>query len=484
MYLKFSRLIFVAALLLTIVAADCKDETFPPSDNRKPNIIILLADQLRAQALGYAGDENVITPHIDSLAAHSANFQYAISNLPVCTPYRASLLTGQRPLTNGIFMNDVRLDTAAVTLAEVLAKNGYNTGYIGKWHLDGQYRLAFTPPGPRRQGFQYWKAVNCSHNYNRSAYYLNDDTTRRYWEGYDAIAQTKDAEDYIQGHASGSQPFFLMLSWGTPHSPYPTAPEKYKSMYDPETIALRPNVPEQLHAKAQKDLAGYYAHITALDDMVASLISRLKAEGILDNTIILFTSDHGDLMGSHAHYAKQRPYDESIRVPFLVYDGRKAGIRPGRYDAMIGADDIMPTLLGLAGVGIPQSVDGVSFAKYLRGRKTSPKDSLALFYCIQPFGQWTRKQGGKEIRGIRTPRYTYVRDLNGPWLLYDNGSDPYQQHNLVDLPEHASLQSRLDRLLLKRLNETGDEFLSGDAYLKKYQYPPLDKTGTVPYYNR
>src|SRR3546814_464494 len=117
-----------------------------PSAKKKPNIIILLADQLRAQALGYAGDGNVRTPHIDSLAAQSANFRYAISNLPVCTPYRASLLTGQRPLTNGIFMNDVRLDTGAVTIAEVLSENGYQTAYIGKWHLDGQYRLAFTPP--------------------------------------------------------------------------------------------------------------------------------------------------------------------------------------------------------------------------------------------------------------------------------------------------------------------------------------------------
>src|SRR3546814_545223 len=191
----------------------------------------------------------------------------------------------------------------------------------------------------------------------------------------DAIAQTKDAGEYIRNQASWDKPFFLMLSWGTPHSPYHTAPEKYKAMYDPAAIELRPNVPEKLHSKARKDLAGYYAHISALDDMIASLISRLKAEGILENTIILFTADHGDLMGSHAHYNKQRPFDESIRVPFLVYDGRKAGIQPGRYDAMVGADDIMPTLLGLAGVSVPRSVEGVDFSRYLHGKEASPKDS-------------------------------------------------------------------------------------------------------------
>src|SRR3546814_17527959 len=119
-----------------------------------------------------------------------------------------------------------------------------------------------------------------------------------------------------------------MLSWGTPHSPYHTAPEKYKAMYDPAAIELRPNVPEKLHSKARKDLAGYYAHISALADMIASLISRLKAEGILENTIILFTADHDNLMGSHDHYNKQRPLDESNPVPLPVFDGRKQGKQP------------------------------------------------------------------------------------------------------------------------------------------------------------
>src|SRR3546814_20407761 len=126
--------------------------------------------------------------------------------------------------------------------------------------------------------------------------------------------------------------------------------------------------------------------------MIASIISRLKAEGILENTIILFTADHGDLMGSHAHYNKHRPFDESIRVPFLVYDGRKAGIEPGRYDAMVGADDLMPTLLGLAGLRVPRSVAGVDFSGYLHGTADSPTDRLALFYCYKPFDTCTRQK--------------------------------------------------------------------------------------------
>jgi len=480
---RFIQLIVSAGFMTITLAVDCKKIPLASSEEKRPNIIILLADQLRAQALGYAGNPNVKTPHIDSLAAHSANFQYAVSNLPVCTPYRASLLTGQRPLSHGVFMNDVRLDTGAVTLAKVLKKAGYQTGYIGKWHLDGQYRRAFTPPGARRQGFSYWKALNCSHNYNKSPYYTGTDSTMKYWEGYDAIAQTKDAERFIADQASSDRPFFLMLSWGTPHSPYQTAPEQYWSIYDAAQIDLRPNVPPNLYTQTKQDLVGYYAHVTAIDDMVSRLVSRLRSLKILDNTIILFTSDHGDLLGSHGHYNKQRPYDESIRVPFLIFDGRSAGARPGTYDAMMGAEDIMPTLLGLAGIDIPGTVKGEDFSTYLVDGGASPKDSLVLLYCIQPFGQWPRQHGGKEFRGIRTPRYTYVRDLNGPWLLYDNEKDPYQQENLVNHSHTKALQNRLDKLLMKQLRDDDDDFLPGSAYLKQFNYPALDQSGTIPYFN-
>jgi len=391
-------------------------------------------------------------------------------------------MTGQRPLTNGVFMNDVMLDTAALTLPEVLAGNGYQTALIGKWHLDGQYRLKYTPPGPRRQGFQYWKAVDCDHQYNHSVYYFNDDTARHYWEGYDAIAETQDAKRYISDHKGSDKPFFLMLSWGPPHAPYLTAPEKYKKMYDSADIKLRPNVPDSMQGDARRDLAGYYSHMTALDDMVGELIAQLKEEGIFDNTIIVFTSDHGDLLGSHGHYKKQRPFDECIRVPLLIHYSGKDGIKNGMYDAMSNAEDIMPTLLGLTHVPIPNTVEGIDFSNYLRGTERDPKDTVAIITCIQPFGQWTRAEGGKEMRGIRTPRYTYVRDMTGPWLLFDDAADPYQMDNLIGNPGYASVQHNLDQVLKQKLSETHDEFKPGSFYLKKFHYPELDSTGTVPYF--
>ncbi|MFT4155040.1 sulfatase [Parafilimonas sp.] len=447
-----------------------------------PNILIILTDQWRYQAAGYAGDPNVRTPHLDQLAAGSANFKNAVSGLPVCTPNKASLLTGQRPLTNGVFMNDVLLDTNAVTLAKVLAKNNYQTAFIGKWHLDGQYRLSYTPPGNRRQGFQYWKAVNCDHDYNHSLYYDNNDTSRHYWQGYDVIAETQDAKKYIHEHANGQKPFFLMLSLGAPHNPYNTAPEKYRRMYDSSKLVLLPNVPDNMRLKAGSALAGYYAHISAIDEMVGELLAELKQSNILDNTIILFTSDHGDLLGSHGYFRKQQPYNESIKVPMLFYYHGTDSIISGRYASMFNTEDIMPTLLGVAGIKIPSSVEGTSFSGYMQGRFDQPKDTVALITCVQPFGEWARGNGGKEYRGVCTPNYTYARDLKGPWLLFDNKNDPYQLNNLIGNPLYASLQAHFDTLLNKELKQTKDEFLPGPVYVSRFHYPDLDSTGTVPYF--
>ncbi|KAA9035642.1 sulfatase [Ginsengibacter hankyongi] len=452
------------------------------TNSSRPNVLIIHVDEWRAQSTGYSGDKDVKTPNLDKLSATSANFVNAVSGIPVCTPFRASLVTGQRPLTNGIFMNDVRLDTNAITIAKVFDENGYQTGYIGKWHLDGKYRLSFTPPGARRQGFEYWKAVNCDHNYNHSVYYDNDDTTRHYWKGYDVFAEAKDAEKYLRNHAHDHNPFFLMLAFGPPHNPYNTAPEAYTKMYDPSKLALRPNVPVNMQNEVRENLVGYYSHMTAIDDMVGEIINTLKQEGVYDNTIILFTSDHGDLMGSHGAYRKQKPWDESIKVPMLFHYSGNNGIKEGNYSAMINSEDIMPTLLGMCNIKVPGTVEGIDFSKYLQGKEKDPKDTVSIITCIQPFGEWARVRGGKEYRGIRTPQYTYVRDLNGPWLLFDDANDPYQMKNLVNNPGYTLLQHHLDSLLAEKLKVANDKFLPGLFYVKKFHYPPLDATGTVGYY--
>ncbi len=462
----------LALVVAAVPAARVEARSAPP-----PNVIIVLPDQWRAQAFGFAGDPNVKTPHLDRLAAESVNFVHAVAGVPVCSPMRASLLTGRRPLTTGVFLNDVPLDTAAISLAKALGAAGYDTGYIGKWHLNGGDRSAFIPRD-RRQGFDYWKASETTHDYNHSTYFA-DDPEKRMWPGYDAIAQTEDAVGYVRAHARSAKPFLLVLAWGPPHSPYETAPEKYRAMYDREKLILRGNVPPEISQPTRLMLANYYAHCSALDDCMGALRAALADADLEQNTLLVFTSDHGDLLGSHASHNKQQPYDESIRVPLLWHWPVGLGTTARKVPEPINSEDLMPTILGLCGVAKPATIEGFDFSGYLRGQN-DPSDGAVLISCVAPFGQWTRRNGGREYRGVRTARYTYVRDLKGPWLLFDDDADPDQKNNLVDRPECTALRAELDAVLQRKLAAAHDTFLPGDAYIKRWGYR-VDQDGTVPY---
>ena len=446
---------------------------------QRPNILFIIADQWRAQAFGFAGDTNVRTPHLDRLERESVNFTQAVSGMPVCSPTRASLLTGQRPLTHGIFLNDLTLDPAVATIAKTLASAGYDTGCIGKWHVDGHGRSAFIPR-ERRQGFDYWKVLECTHAYNNSPYY-SDGPEKLKWDGYDAIAQTRDAQRYLEERGKTGKPFLLWLAWGPPHNPYETAPEKYRAMYPPEKISLRGNIPPEAQAKARADLAGYYAHCTALDDCIGELMATLRSAGLAENTIVVFTADHGDMLASQNVYRKQRPYEESARVPMLFHLPKSLGIAARRTEATMNTEDVMPTLLGLCGVAVPKSAEGFDFTGHLRGG-ADPSGGAAIITCVSPFGEYSRAAGGREFRGLRTAHHTFVRDLKGPWLLFDHDRDPWQLDNLAGKPEHAALQARLDAQLKQKLAAQHDEFLPGPAYIAQRGYT-VNALGTVEYKN-
>mgnify|MGYP006282406989 FL=1 len=443
-----------------------------PSD--RPNVVFVFGDQWRGQATGYAGDPNVRTPVLDRLAGQSVNFSSAISGCPVCSPYRASLITGQYPLTHGVFLNDLPLRQEGPSIAECFKEAGYDTAYIGKWHLEGHGRSDFIPR-EHRQGFDFWKVLECTHTYHES-YYYGDTPEKRVWEGYDAHAQTREAIRYMRDH-DGERPFLLFLSWGPPHCPYHTAPEEYRALYDPSELEIRDNVPEEAEAHARETLAGYYAHITALDAALGWLMDVLDERGIADDTLLVFTSDHGDMVGSRGEWDKQRPYDESIRVPFLLRYPALLGREPKELEAPIDAPDIMPTLLSLCGLPVPETVEGLDYADYIRGAP-DPGDGVGFLQCPAPFGNWTRERGAREYRGIRTPRHTYVRDLAGPWLLFDNERDPCQLQNLIGREEHADLRSELDDLLDRKLRQRGDELLPADAYLDEWGYE-VDERGCI-----
>lgn len=448
---------------------------FLHAQSKRPNILFILTDEWRTQSTGYSGDTNARTPTLDRLAGQSVNFVNAVSNHPVCSPYRSSLITGQLPLTHGIFINDEELKPKGTTLGQAFASAGYQTGWIGKWHMygspQGQYerRTAFVPPD-HRFGFQYWKANECTHDYNHSIYYEGDDPTPKYWPGYDAIAQTDDACSYIDKHAKGRDPFLLVLSMGPPHFPLNTAPDKYKALYKDREITLRPNVPAEAREKATADLKGFYAHAAALDDCFTRLLATLDKNGIAEDTIVVFTADHGDMMGSQGKHSgtKHVAWDESIRIPFLLRYPKKLGKAGRQVKTVLGTPDIMPTLLGLADLKVPAGVQGKDLSKIAAGA-TPPKDSSQLLQFPVAYGA-LRGAGWTEYRGVRTERYSYVRTLKGPAMLYDNQTDPYQMNNLVDKPEHKALLASLDQTLNKHLKEANDEFLPGKEYIKRFGY--------------
>lgn len=445
--------------------------------SRKPNIVYLLADQWRASATGYAGDPNVRTPNLDRLARQGLNFRNAVSVCPVCTPYRAALMTGRFPTTTGMFLNDAYLPAEEVCMAEVFGQSGYSTAYIGKWHLDGHGRGSYIPP-ERRQGWQYWKGAECDHNYNHSHYYTDASDTKRFWEGYDAFAQTRDARQFLRDHARDERPFLLMVAYGVPHFPHQTAPAEYKALYPPEKIALPPNVPQSQQAKARQEAQGYYAHCTALDQCVGDIMAALAETGLEESTILVFTSDHGEMLGSHdcPPLMKHVAWNESALVPLLVRYPAMHGKQGRVVQTPITTPDLLPTLLGLIGQPPPRTVEGTNLSDSIRGGRDLP-DRPALFMGVAPF---IPQPYGKEYRAIRTARWTYVRGLDGPWMLFDNARDPNQMENLVDKPDRAAVVKDLDARLWAELKRTGDEFHPGAWYIDEFGYR-IAKHGSIAY---
>jgi arylsulfatase A-like enzyme len=448
---------------------------------RRPNILFVFADQLRSFEVGCYGAEAPRTPHIDRLASEGVRFTNAVSTFPVCSPFRAMLMTGLYPMANGMTVNDHRLNANVPSVAGALKRAGYQTGYIGKWHLDGHGRENFTPK-ERRLGFDFWMALECTHNYFRSLYYAGDSDQPRYWEGYDAVDQTRAACQYIREQARQG-PFALFMSWGPPHNPY-IAPDEYMRRFDPAKMRLRPNVgnrgafeflaantktklpPEREKARAnarrqwsdenhiRKCYAGYYAAIECLDDMIGELRKTLAGEGILDDTIFVFTSDHGDMLGSHGLADKTVPFEEAISIPFLIRYPRR--IRGGRVtDALLAPIDMMPTLLALAGVGCPR-VDGMDLSGAATGEGGRERDALLLMQMTPAGNSWVLA-GTEPWRGVRTKTHTYVRFADGrPWALFDNQKDRYQTDNLIDRSSHSALRNRMEKRLRELLEEAKD----------------------------
>lgn len=438
--------------------------------DQRPNLLFVFADQMRGMDMHCAGNRDIITPAMDRLAAEGTMFTHAYANCPVCTPSRAMLLTGRYPISCRTVANDLPLPTDYPGIATTCRDAGYRTGYVGKWHLDGVPRSKFTPPGPRRHGFDFWAAWNCAHAYFAGRYY-RDTPEPISIPGYEPTGQTDIAIDFIEENAR--HPFCLFLSWGPPHNPYDQVPDKYRALYAPDQINLRPNVrpipPDRPDlsrgAKPRQAIADYYAQITALDAELARLLDTLDRLNIAGRTIVVYTSDHGDMLWSQGMLRKQQPWEESINIPFLI---RWPGQVPaGRScQALLSVADMAPSLLSLMGLEAPRGVEGTDMSSVMLGRSEVGPESVFIMDVVTM--DEAHAQGLREWRGVRTRRYTYARFADGePWVLYDNQADPYQLDNLARDPKASTLRERMENILQTWLSRTGDRCLPWQQIIRR-----------------
>ena len=421
----------------------------------RPSILVILPDQWRGQDLGCMGNADVRTPNLDRLASRGLRFRNTFANTPVCCPARAILLTGKYAGKNGMVANDLRLRESETTIAERLAAVGYRTGFIGKWHLDGGPRLpGFVPPGPRRQGFDYWAANECDHRHFHPTYF-RDDPRPITEDRFEPEVWTDRAVEFLK--QAGADPFFLVVSMGPPHDPY-GAPERFGKLYDPAKLTMRPNWVEGVSGAGRRELADYYAAMTAVDEQVGRLMGALDDAGRADDTIVLFTSDHGDMLGSHGRRLKRKPWEESIRVPGILR--YPAEVEAGRTtEALLSHVDLAPTLLALCGLPVPGEMQGTDLSGLVRGRPGRGPES-AFFQIVVPFaGDATPHPW----RGVRTDRFMYARTEAGPWVLYDLAEDPFERKNLADDPAHAAVRGEMEAKLAAWMARTGDAWAANSS---------------------
>jgi arylsulfatase A-like enzyme len=430
---------------------------------KKPNIVFVFPDQFRAQAMGFMKQDPTITPKIDKFASESLVFENAVSNCPLCSPYRGMLMTGRWPHSTGIVTNccsafpDVYLRDDEVTFTDVLNKSGYDVAYLGKWHLDTPINVPKAEhwtkaiwetyvPKERRHGINFWYAYNCSDNHMNPHYWVGNaaENEKFYAKEYSPDHEAKVAAKFIE-NADGKQrdpknPFAIFIAMNPPHPPFELVPEKYKILFarrKSEDLLNRPNV-KRGHKPSMISVQDYFAQVYGVDQAFGRILDTIDKMGLQDDTIIVFSSDHGEMMGSHGRMGKSVPYEESLRIPFIVrWPGK---IKAGRESLHINVPDYMPSLLSLMGMKdlIPQQVEGTDYSEVFLGKKIKNRPT-STFYT-----------GG----GIRTDRYTFINGTEGQKTLYDNLKDPYQLTNIAD--ESPQEVRKLSYELLSWLEKTND----------------------------
>lgn len=452
-----------------------------------PNLLVVMADQFRGDALGFRGKEAVRTPNLDAFSQEAVVFTQAVSGYPVSSPARGMFLSGAYPHSNGVITNcqsesatqNVELKESMVCWSDVLKSEGYQMAYIGKWHLDkpvkpyidcsnNRGRMAWNEwcPPERRHGFDYWVAYGTYDQHLRPMYWDTDGGRQDFYyvDQWGPEYEADLAIKYIESRKGSGQPFAMMVSMNPPHTGYELVPDKYKALYKgldvDSVIAGMPHLKDagSNYVKLfRRSLANYYACISGVDEQFGRIIQALKRNGLFDNTIVVFVSDHGDSMGMHENIGKNIFYEEAVRVPFLISWGKELAPRMDN-DLLISLEDFCPTVLSLMGLKdkIPATVQTRDLSRQVRGsRKKMPDYQLYMRYSRV---DETGKHPDTGLRGVRDKRYTYaVRFKDGQITgeyLFDRQADPYQMNNIAE--KEVQKSRRLRKVLVSMLSEAGD----------------------------
>lgn len=458
----------------------------------KPNILYIFADQWRYQAVGCHGADQVLTPCIDRFAGESKRFTNAYSTFPLCSPHRASLLTGKYPLQVGMWTNckigleeKLMLKPQETCMGNVLKDFGYQTGYIGKWHLDASELNfhpepesgakdwdAYTPPGERRQGFDYWLSYGACDEHLDPHYWA--DSPKQIRPGmWSAQFETDKAMEFMEERKDKTEPFALFLSYNPPHLPYELVPEEYYKDWKELPVRYRDNVPQSMRTEKLETITRqYFAAVAGIDHQFGRLMAYLKEQDLEENTLVVLSADHGEMLGSHGKMSKNIWYDESIHIPFMI---RQTGrIMAGENQTILASPDHMPTLLELLDLPVPVTCQGYSHAKSVFGEdENAPTD---MFLCSFPgtaqmvaeFEKAGLAHKAYGFRGIKTKRYTYV--VNHGYApgekkeeyLYDSLLDPYELEPKRGDQIPGELRRQFQERLWHYLDLTGDPFLRGE----------------------
>jgi arylsulfatase A-like enzyme len=443
---------------------------------------------MRAHTLGFMNEDPSITPNLDAFADESLVLTQAVSNYPVCSPYRAMLMTGRYPFSNKVIGNclnitepfGVELQKSDRCWSDVLKDKGYSLGYIGKWHLEaprppyidcannkGDNKWNEWCPPERRHGFDYWYSYNTYDYHNRPLYWKGD-AGRNEFHYVDQWGPEHEADlaiKYIRNEGGAyrkeGKPFALVVSMNPPHTPYNLVPKKYVDMYGDvmvEELCNRENIPTagtRWGDYYRKNIKNYLAMVTGVDEQFGRIMSAIRKQDLEQDTIVVFTSDHGNCLGIHGLISKNNRYEESMRIPFMIrYPGR---IKPRRDDLLMSVPDLYPTLMELMGFkkDIPADVEGTSYAKQFTS-SGGPRPDAQLY-------MWVNVSDSKYgRRGIRTDRYTFVivrqKGKEEKVILHDRTKDKYQLKNIAG--ERPEVVKELKEKLGELLRKTNDPWLS------------------------